>query len=127
VPRDGADAVCANPPYVPSSTVDALPLEVRQYEPRAALDGGPDGLALHRRIIGAAAAFLRPDGMLALEVCAEGGQAHAVAALIAGTGAFACAEIIRDYAGLERVVVATRPAPYGERGPRAAGGRGDAA
>ena len=108
VPAAGADAVCANPPYVPSADVDGLPREVREHEPRAALDGGPDGLAVHRRIVAGAAFYLRPGGALALETCAEGHQAGAVAALIAAAGGFAPAKIVQDYAGLDRVVVATR-------------------
>ncbi|HKX18121.1 MAG TPA: peptide chain release factor N(5)-glutamine methyltransferase, partial [bacterium] len=108
VPVAGADAVCANPPYVPSADVETLAREVREHEPRAALDGGPDGLVVHRRIVEGAAVYLRPGGVLALETCAEGHQAHAVAALIAGTGGFARAEIVQDYAGLDRVVVAAR-------------------
>ena len=108
VPVGGADAVCANPPYVPSADIETLAREVREHEPRAALDGGPDGLAVHRRIVEGAGAYLKPGGLLALETCAEGGQAHAVAALIAAAGGFAPAEIVQDFAGLDRVVVATR-------------------
>ncbi|HET7266160.1 MAG TPA: peptide chain release factor N(5)-glutamine methyltransferase [bacterium] len=114
VPAAGADALCANPPYVPSADVDALPREVRDHEPRAALDGGPDGLGVHRRIIAGAASYLKPGGLLALETCAEGHQARAVAALIATGGGFAPARIVKDYAGLDRVVVSTRlAAPAG--------------
>lgn len=108
VPTAGADAVCANPPYVPSADVETLAREVREHEPRAALDGGPDGLAVHRRIVEGAGAYLKPGGVLALETCAEGHQASAVAALIAAAGGFARAQIVQDYAGLDRVVVAAR-------------------
>ena len=116
VPAAGADAVCANPPYVPSADVETLAREVRGHEPRAALDGGPDGLAVHRRIVEGAGAYLKPGGVLALETCAEGHQARAVAALIAAAGGFAPAEIVQDYAGLDRVVVAARPLTGGTRG-----------
>jgi release factor glutamine methyltransferase len=108
VPPAGADAICANPPYVPAAAVERLPRDVRGYEPRLALDGGPDGLRVHRRIVTGAARYLSPGGLLALETCALGGQAAAVAALIAAQGTFNAAEIVLDYAGLERVVVATR-------------------
>jgi release factor glutamine methyltransferase len=104
----GADAVCANPPYVPSAEMDGLAREIRDYEPRLALDGGPDGLAVHRRIAAGAAALVRPGGVLAVETSALGGQARAVAALVAASGGFAAAEVLRDYAGLERVVIARR-------------------
>ena len=113
VPAAGADAVCANPPYVPSAEVAALLREIRDYEPRAALDGGPDGLAVHRRLAAGAAAFVRPGGVFAVETCAAGAQARAVAALLAASGGFAAPEILRDYAGLERVVIARRTAAPG--------------
>lgn len=108
VPLDGADAICANPPYVPTDEVAALAREIREHEPRVALDGGPDGLALHRRIVAAAPAYLRPGGLLALETSALGRQAHAVAALVAAEGSYRPARIVCDHAGLERVVLARR-------------------
>ena len=105
VPSGGADAICANPPYVPTPDLETLAREIRDHEPPIALDGGPDGLAIHRRIVGAAARYLRPGGLLALETSALAGQARAVAALVAAEGTFAPAEIVPDYAGLDRVVV----------------------
>jgi len=139
VPPAGADAICANPPYVPTADLAALAREIREHEPRGALDGGPDGLAVHRRIVGAAAPYLRPGGLLVLETSALGQQARAVAALIGAEGTFAPAEIVRDYAGLDRVVVAARLASFNGGVPadpppaitistpaRGAAGRGDA-
>lgn len=108
VPAPGVDAICANPPYIPTPELETLAREVREHEPRRALDGGPDGLAVHRRIVGAAAAYLRPGGLLAVETSALARQAQAVAALVAAEGTFAPAEIVRDYAGLDRVVTARR-------------------
>jgi release factor glutamine methyltransferase len=108
VPPAGVDAICANPPYVPTCDMASLAREIREHEPRVALDGGPDGLVVHRRIVAAASAYLRPGGVLVLETTALGRQAHAVAALIAAQEAFTPAQIILDYAGLERVVVARR-------------------
>ena len=105
VPPGGVDAICANPPYVPTPDLETLAREIRDHEPAIALDGGPDGLAIHRRIVGAAPQYLRPGGLLALETSALGAQSRAVAALIAAEGTFAPAEIVPDYAGLERVVV----------------------
>ncbi|HWG25381.1 putative protein N(5)-glutamine methyltransferase [Actinospica sp.] len=58
----------ANVPYVPSSEIPLLPSEAREYEPLAALDGGPDGLDLLRRVAHAAPHWLRPDGRLLIEI-----------------------------------------------------------
>lgn len=112
------DALVSNPPYIPTADLAGLPREVRDHEPRAALDGGPDGLAVHRRIITAAARYLGAGGLLALEVAAIGDQARAVTGLIAAEGAFTAPRIVSDYAGAERVVAAIRGAPP-------PGGRGD--
>ena len=102
------DALVCNPPYIPSAEVAALPPEVREWEPHIALDGGPDGLCVHRPVIAGAGRYGRPGGVLALEVAALWDQACTVSRLIAATGAFATARIIRDHAGAERVVVAER-------------------
>lgn len=59
--------VVCNAPYVPSDAVAAMPREAREHEPRLALDGGPDGLALHRRLLADAPAWLRPDGAVVTE------------------------------------------------------------
>src|SRR5262249_30380386 len=61
------DAVVANPPYVPLCEIPTLPAEVRR-EPALALDGGPDGLDIVRRIVAAAPRWLVPGGLLALEI-----------------------------------------------------------
>jgi release factor glutamine methyltransferase len=65
--RGRFDVVTANAPYVPSSDVALMPREAREYEPRHTLDGGPDGLAIARRILAAAASWLRPGGRLLIE------------------------------------------------------------
>jgi release factor glutamine methyltransferase len=96
------DVVVSNPPYVPTGELDRLPREVRR-EPRLALDGGPDGLAVLRRVVAGAPAVLAPGGTLALEMH-ESHQA-ALPALCLGAG-FALAEARRDLAGLPRLVVA---------------------
>ncbi len=102
------DAIVSNPPYIPTSEVARLPKEVREHEPAAALDGGPDGLDVHRAIVGGAARYLVPGGMLALEVAALWDQAATVAGLIAATRAFDAPGIVRDYAGADRIVVALK-------------------
>ena len=69
------DLIVSNPPYIPSARIDTLEAEVRQYEPRTALDGGADGLDSYRRISAQARAFLQPAGRLMLELDQEGAEA----------------------------------------------------
>lgn len=96
----GADVVVANLPYIPTAEVEQLQPEVRDWEPRLALDGGRDGLALIRELVADCARRLRPR-FLALEVMA--GQAPAVAQLLREAGP--CdVRAHRDLAGIERVV-----------------------
>jgi release factor glutamine methyltransferase len=100
-PVDGPlDAVLSNPPYVADG--DPLPPDIARHEPAAALFAGPDGLAVIRRLLPAAAARAP---FLAVEVGA--GQADAVRTLALAVG-YAHAEARRDLAGHERVVVARR-------------------
>ena len=72
VPREllgGVDLVISNPPYVPSADVPDLPAEVAGFEPHLALDGGPDGLDVYRRIMDEARRWLVPgSGILAVEL-----------------------------------------------------------
>jgi release factor glutamine methyltransferase len=96
------DLVVSNPPYIASAEIDALQREVREWEPRAALDGGPDGLAVFRRLIPDAARLLRPGGWLILEIGAT--QAESVSGLL-GPGWRECT-VTPDLAGLPRVVKA---------------------
>jgi len=73
--RPGAfHVVTAVAPYVPTGELKFLPADVQRYEPRRALDGGPDGLLMVRRVIGAAAALLRPGGWLLIEVGGDQGE-----------------------------------------------------
>jgi release factor glutamine methyltransferase len=66
---DGSyDLVAAVPPYVPTAELRMLPADVIRYEPRGALDGGPDGLDTARRIVAVAARLLKPGGWLVLEL-----------------------------------------------------------
>jgi release factor glutamine methyltransferase len=100
-PAHRFDVVTANPPYIASGEVPSLAADVRDFEPRFALDGGVDGLAVVRRIVAGAPARLVAGGVLAVEVGA--GQAASVAALFEAAG-FACVQAKRDYARIERVV-----------------------
>ncbi|MDP2311560.1 MAG: HemK/PrmC family methyltransferase [Pseudomonadota bacterium] len=93
------DWIVSNPPYIPSRDIDGLLPEVRDHEPRGALDGGPDGLDVYRALIPAAAARAR-KGVL-VEVGA--GQAADVAALLTAAG-LPEVRIWKDLAGVERVV-----------------------
>lgn len=102
------DGIVSNLPYVPTAEVEGLEPEVRDHEPRGALDGGADGLELIRRLVDAAPALLRAGGWLLLEVGA--GQAGAVQRLLARPAAFDQLTTRRDLAGLERVVVARKAA-----------------
>jgi len=75
-PRPGpADLIVSNPPYIPTSQCASLPISVRNHEPRLALDGGPDGLSIVRRLLAQAPAVLRPGGALLIEIGADQGEA----------------------------------------------------
>jgi release factor glutamine methyltransferase len=97
-----ADLIVSNPPYLPSAIVPELEPEVRAHEPRLALDGGPDGLALIRRIAATARRCLKPSGALALETAGDA-QAEAAAAWLRGAGLQAVA-VRADLAGVDRFV-----------------------
>ncbi|MFA6448961.1 MAG: peptide chain release factor N(5)-glutamine methyltransferase [bacterium] len=95
------DAVISNPPYIPASDIESLPEIVKNYDPRAALDGGPDGLDIVRRIIEQAPAFLKPGGMLALEIGI--GQSGETIELMSAAGFESC-KAEKDLSGIERVI-----------------------
>jgi release factor glutamine methyltransferase len=92
------DLVMANLPYIPSHEVPGL--AVSRYEPSLALDGGPDGLALVRQLVAQLPAACRPGALALLEIGAD--QGPAALALVGGRG-----RIIRDYAGLDRILELT--------------------
>lgn len=96
------DLIVANLPYVAAAEWPSLPPEVREWEPRPALDGGPDGLDVIRRLLAQAGAFLRPGAALLLEIGAGQGEA----ALTLARAHLADVKLIADYAGLDRLVVA---------------------
>ena len=98
----GADLIVSNPPYLPSALVPELAPEVRIHEPRLALDGGADGLALIRRIATTARRYLRPSGALAVET-AGGDQTEAAAALLRAAGWDRVA-VRADLVGIDRFV-----------------------
>ena len=100
------DVITANPPYIASGDMPGLMPDVRDFEPRLALDGGPDGLELVRRIIEGAPAFLDEGGVLAMEIGA--GEAPATRALFESHG-YRDVAVERDYGKIERVVSGVRP------------------
>lgn len=105
LPASLFDLIISNPPYIPSSECDILQPEVRS-EPRLALDGGPDGCSLYRRIIQAAGSFLVPGGRLLMEIGIQ--EADSVSALLRSHG-YKGIRIRRDYSGIERMVMAVAP------------------
>jgi len=95
------DLITANPPYIADGEIASLPPDVRDYEPRLALDGGQAGLAVLGRVVAEAPTRLAPGGVLATEVGA--GQAAAVVELF-GRAGFVDVDVRRDYGRIERVV-----------------------
>lgn len=100
------DVIVSNPPYIPSAELEGLEPEVRDWEPRRALDAGADGMRVLEPLIAGAPRHLAPAGLLALEVGAD--QAAWAARRIDDTGAFARVRVIPDLAGRERMVLAHR-------------------
>lgn len=101
---DSYDVIVSNPPYVASAVVDTLMSEVREFEPRIALDGGKDGLDFYRRIVRQAREHLRPGGMLWLEIGYD--QGDSVPELLEREGYYEI-NLFRDYGGRNRVVCGT--------------------
>lgn len=104
------DLIVANLPYIPRGELRGLPRAIRDYEPLAALDGGEDGLEAIRRLLAQAGEHLRPRGAILLEIGAD--QGPAVVALARRHFPTARAEIAKDYAGLDRVVIVELPKPH---------------
>ena len=99
------DIIVSNPPYIPTAVIDTLMPEVREYEPMTALDGDVDGLKFYREIIQNATKFLNSRGQLFFEIGCE--QAKDVTTLLLEYG-FEEIRVVKDYAGLDRVVCARR-------------------
>jgi len=104
------DLVVSNPPYIASEVIETLEPEVRDHEPRLALDGGPDGLDAYRALASEVLRVLRPGGTFALEIGHD--QGPLVEALMQAAGA-AEVRVIQDLAGKDRVVTG-RKAPAAE-------------
>jgi release factor glutamine methyltransferase len=99
------DLVVANPPYIASGEIATLAPDVRDYDPRAALDGGHDGLDCYRTIAATIRPLLKPAGVLVVELGA--GQAGAVGTLFSQAG-LACTRPRTDLSGMPRALVARR-------------------
>lgn len=99
------DVIVSNPPYIPAGDMEGLMPEVRDYEPRIALDGGEDGLVFYRKILEGSRSHLKKGGMLFFEIGYD--QGRAVSKMMRETG-FLDVQVRKDYAGLDRVVFGTR-------------------
>lgn len=95
------DLVISNPPYIPTAEIARLPREVRDWEPREALDGGPDGMGVHRRLLAQSTRVLRRGGWLLMEMGER--QAAGLASAMQAAG-FERIEVGRDLAGAERMI-----------------------
>lgn len=100
------DMIVANPPYIATANLTSLQPNVRDYEPLAALDGGLDGLAIHRRILDGAAARLRSGGQIFLEIAYDQGQQ--ARELACKNPSWDQVRILKDHSGNDRVLAAAR-------------------
>ena len=95
------DLIVSNPPYISSAEIETLTPEVREHEPRMALDGTADGLFFYRRIVQESPSYLKEGGWLCMEIGYD--QGAAVQQLMEARG-FVTVSVIKDLAGLDRVV-----------------------
>jgi len=100
------DLIVSNPPYIAPAEFPALAADVRDHEPRIALEGGSDGLAFYRRIAAGVGAFLKPGGRLLMEIGYT--QDEPVRALLAHQPELAVCPTLKDLSGRPRVVVAKK-------------------
>lgn len=103
--RGRVDVLVANAPYVPTEAIATMPREARDHEPRVALDGGPDGVAVHRRIVAGARDWLAPGGHLLIET----GRARAALTLAACEASGLAARVVTDDDRDATAVVARAP------------------
>ncbi|HEY8751903.1 MAG TPA: peptide chain release factor N(5)-glutamine methyltransferase [Tepidisphaeraceae bacterium] len=100
------DLIVANPPYIPTAQLQTLDRSVKEYEPLGALDGGLDGLVIHRRILADAPARLVAGGRIYLEIAFD--QGELAGQVMAEYPAFDEVRILKDYGGRDRVITARR-------------------
>ena len=99
------DLIISNPPYIASVEIETLEPEVRDFDPRAALDGGADGLDFYRRLAKESAAFLKPDGKIMVEF--GDGQADAIKKIFESE-MWIVEAVQEDYSHRARTLVARR-------------------
>jgi release factor glutamine methyltransferase len=99
------DMIVSNPPYIRTGEISGLQREIRDWEPRKALDGGEEGLDFYRRILSGAGGFLKQRGIVVVEL--GFGQAAAVTEIAKASG-FKKIRVMKDYAGIERILRAER-------------------
>lgn len=96
------DIIVSNPPYIPTKDIEKLDVEVKDYDPKLALDGGDDGLDFYRRIVKECPKYLSKNGMLFLEI--GYGEKHEILELLKQD--FENVRVIKDYNKIDRVVIA---------------------
>jgi release factor glutamine methyltransferase len=96
------DMIVSNPPYIPSRVIGKLQPEIHRFEPLAALNGDQDGLSCFRKIIGSAHNYLKPDGVLLLEIGHE--QKEDVRRIVSDCDFYDDFNHTKDYSGYDRVV-----------------------
>ena len=102
-PKEKFTLIVSNPPYIPAEEIENLDPEVRDHDPRLALDGGEDGLDFYRVIASDAPGYLMPGGQVLLEIGHD--QGETVPALLKAAG-FRDIEVLKDLSGNDRVVAA---------------------
>ena len=109
--NDKYNVIVSNPPYIESDVIDTLMQEVKDFEPRLALDGEADGLKFYREITNKSLGYILPDGYLLYEIGHN--QGKAVSSIMKENG-YTSVKVIKDLAGLDRVVVGHFPAEMEE-------------
>ena len=102
--EEKVDLIVSNPPYIASSVIETLAPEVKDYEPRLALDGDADGLCFYRRIVDMAPSYLYSSGYLIMEIGYD--QAEDVRRLLLENGKYHEIEVVKDFSGNDRVIKA---------------------
>lgn len=104
--RHGFGLIVSNPPYIPTAEIETLDPEVRDHDPRLALDGGIDGLEFYRRLAREAGGWLTPDGVLMAEF--GDGQGPVIQELFAKVGGWGASRLEKDLSGRERLLIVGR-------------------
>lgn len=102
------DIIVSNPPYIVRSDLEKLELEVRDFDPVLALDGGEDGLDFYRKIVSVASTYLKPNGKIYFEIGI--GQSNEITKLLEKNFENIC--VMQDYAGIDRYIIAKKRENY---------------